>query len=331
MKFLRTFENLKQIILATGCVVDNQFLDDYVNLIRNNLSTENISRVTQRHHFIPASAYATTNECSARNYANRDAQNFKVNLTFYDHLKAHYLLIQCSKTLAFAAANASALSFMYNNLKLAQKDGVVAHLETEEEIASAYKYTKDKQAEESAALGKKPFDLAALNQERLLGKVAIHNESSHMHKYVTPEEATQLILNEGWKPGLRGCGTYCTVSKGNEFGIITQEELLIYLQNGWLYKAGGVASGATRLHAISPEAFEEKLVTTEEVPKRQKKVVRCCETGEIFSTVKALAKAFNLEAHYGTLADTLRASGKRGKPKQQKLFGNTFEYCWVEA
>ena len=328
MKFLRTFENLKQIILDTGCVVDNQFLNDYVNLIYNNLSTENISRVTQRHHFIPASAYEDIKENSPRSLANRDVQNFKVNLIFYDHLRAHLLLVQCGKTLSFIAANAAAVSLMYNNLKRAQKDGIVQSLNTDQEVALAYKYIKDKQAEEVLKSGKKPFDLVALNRNRLTGKVAIHNKVSY--SYVTPEEATQLILNEGWKPGLKSCGQYCTVNKDGNSGIIRTAELLTYLQNGWSYQSGGVAAGAKRLHIYDVE-FKEEQLKSEQVTSRQKKAVRCCETGEVFPTIKALAKAFNLEAYYGTLADTLRASGKRGKPKQQKLFGKTFEYCWVEV
>lgn len=314
MKFLRTFENLKQIILATGCVVDNQFLNDYVNLICNNLSTKNIRQVTQRHHFIPACAYEDTKEASSRSLANRDVQNFKVNLIFYDHLKAHLLLAQCGKTLSFIVANTAAVNLMYNKLKRAQKDRIVQNLNTDQEVALAYKYVTEKQVEET---GKKPFDLVALNHNRLTGKVAVHNEFSY--SYVTPEEATKLILNEGWKPGLKNCGQYCTVNKDGNSGIIRTAELLTYLQNGWSYQSGGVAAGTKRLHMYDAEFNGQ-----------QKKAVRCCETGEVFPTIKALAKAFNLEAHYGTLAETLRASGKRGKPKQQKLFGNTFEYCWVE-
>lgn len=328
MKFLRTFENLKQIILDTGCVVDNQFLDLYIELIIKNLTTSNISHVTQRHHFIPASAYEFSDGESARSLANRDSKNFKVNLKFYDHIKAHYLLIQCGKSLSFISANASAVSFMYNNLKIAQREGIVSQLETAEEIAKAYKYVKDKQAEEAIKSEKKPFDLVAWNQNRLTGKVAVCNGDTYL--YVTPEEATNLILNEGWKPGIKGNGSYYTVSKGEESGIVKKSELTTYLKNGWTYQAGGVIAGATRLHVFDSEP-QEQVITLEQVSKHQKKVVRCCETGEIFPTVKALAEAYNLKAQYSALTESLRAKGDRRILKQQKLFGKTFEYCWVEA
>ena len=93
--------NLKTVLLEYNIVIDNKYLDDYIKLVENNILTAKEKFKTQKHHVIPVVYYQHTNNTATRKMAmeiaDQDQQNFKVNLTFKDHLYAHYLLSMCAK------------------------------------------------------------------------------------------------------------------------------------------------------------------------------------------------------------------------------------------
>ncbi len=90
---------LKDLLLATGYFLDNEYLDEYVELLKHNHIDG--KHYTELHHAIPVAFYklmATKplSRAEAKKIAEADPQNFKVNLLYRDHCKAHYLLYFCT-------------------------------------------------------------------------------------------------------------------------------------------------------------------------------------------------------------------------------------------
>lgn len=152
---------------------------------------------------------------------------------------------------------------MYRTLQEAIEDGIVSKLETEEEINSAYRYLKEKKASvrEKKAQAKnktriessKKFDIAAFSAKTRTGSVVPHKDKEII--YVSPEEATKLVLSGEREPGrtlkqydiLKG---YFIISKdGQSCVVCSKDTLLEYLKAGWLYCAKGFKSGIPYLNA----------------------------------------------------------------------------------
>lgn len=139
---------LKKLLLDTGLVVDNQYLDEYVELIINNYDTIKIKNITQEHHSIPVFCYFSTasdlttaaKRKKAVKIANSDLNNKRVHLVYSDHVKAHFLLMRCGKPYSFILSNANASMLMLDLIRPAVSEGIVANLETDENIQKAYEY-----------------------------------------------------------------------------------------------------------------------------------------------------------------------------------------------
>lgn len=248
-------EVLKQKLLELDLVVDNEQLDLYVELIAKSLRAKAVKNLTQKHHFIPVSSY-TGERAELKRVADADENNFTVNLTFFQHLSAHIFLLGCSKSFKMLSDNAGAVNLMYRMLQEAVEDGVVSRLETEEEINSAYSYLKEKKAQARPKTTREPakkFDIAAFSAQTRAGNVVIHKDKEII--YVSPEEATKLVLSGEWEPGrtlkqydiLKG---YFVISKDGQSCVVrSKDTLLEYLKTGWLYCAKGFKSGIPYLNA----------------------------------------------------------------------------------
>lgn len=96
-------EQLKQTLLNYNLVIDNEYLQLYLDLLKQNLNnTKNDS--TQQHHAIPVIYYRKLYKLpferarlKANAYAEADPNNFIVNLKYTDHLLAHCYLTLCAK------------------------------------------------------------------------------------------------------------------------------------------------------------------------------------------------------------------------------------------
>jgi hypothetical protein len=146
---------IKRALLATGLVEDNQYLDEYVELVINNLDTPKTKGATQEHHIIPVFCYATddtnirvgkfSSESNKRRrellkLANADSTNKRLQLNFSDHIKAHILLTKCGKSYPFILNNANACVLMLNLARKAVDDNIVQDLSSDENIQKAYSY-----------------------------------------------------------------------------------------------------------------------------------------------------------------------------------------------
>lgn len=83
--------NIKQIFINTNLFIDNKYLDNYCNLILENLETLPIKFRTQEHHILPRHVF------KVRDLEVDESSNNKVHLLFRDHILAHYYLALCSR------------------------------------------------------------------------------------------------------------------------------------------------------------------------------------------------------------------------------------------
>lgn len=102
---------LKEYLLSLGCFIDNQFLDEYLELVRQPFSNFSYS---EKHHIIPVSFYITDYSVDrhlVEAIALKDPNNKLVRLSYSDHFYAHWLLYKCT-TGKVKSANAKTIIAM---------------------------------------------------------------------------------------------------------------------------------------------------------------------------------------------------------------------------
>jgi hypothetical protein len=92
--------NLKEALLSFDGVIDNEYLDQYVELVSSTFSFSDLD-YTERHHVIPVAFYRAKHLCSSRSdaefdFANKDTRNKLAILRYRDHCLAHWLLTKCT-------------------------------------------------------------------------------------------------------------------------------------------------------------------------------------------------------------------------------------------
>lgn len=83
-------EFLEKRLLTSLCLERNEYFEKYTNLILENISRKPVKFLTERHHIIPSYYYKDLGIKKDNSVDN------VVNLTFKDHVLAHYYLSQCS-------------------------------------------------------------------------------------------------------------------------------------------------------------------------------------------------------------------------------------------
>ena len=94
--------NLKEALLSFDGVIDNEYLDQYVNLVNNTFSFSD-QNYFEKHHVIPVSFYYKQRDPTMSysqhryNIVNADTRNYLVRLPFKQHCLAHWLLCKCTE------------------------------------------------------------------------------------------------------------------------------------------------------------------------------------------------------------------------------------------
>ena len=138
---------LKETLLKYN-FIDNVYLDEYVDLMLNNYGTKLKKGCTQKHHVVPVSCYFndsldfTSHRIEALQIASSDDNNYIVNLSYSDHLKAHTLLCKCSESIIQIISNAKACDLMLRTLRPALDAGIVPDLLSAENQQTAYEYVR---------------------------------------------------------------------------------------------------------------------------------------------------------------------------------------------
>jgi len=92
---------MKEKLIKLGFVIDNEYLDKYCDLIQRNLITKKEKFKTQAHHIIPRYTKLNNNEI--------------VNLTYKDHILAHYYLCFCSSNNKYKFANENTIIHIFGH------------------------------------------------------------------------------------------------------------------------------------------------------------------------------------------------------------------------
>lgn len=119
-------------------IVDNEFLDKYVQLIERNRRTSRFNHNMNTHHIIPKSWYKLHDKTIDNTISNL------VNLTYRNHVLAHYFLCLCTEgEFQFANELAFMLLISRKNLNISEKL-LVQELPLYNNIYESY-YQKKKQ------------------------------------------------------------------------------------------------------------------------------------------------------------------------------------------
>jgi hypothetical protein len=92
-------QKIKKLLVGLDGIVDNTYLDSYCSLIKETEHQERESFKTAKHHIIPVCYFKYKHTCKTRKEALQFANagpNRIVNLTYDQHIMAHYYLSQCS-------------------------------------------------------------------------------------------------------------------------------------------------------------------------------------------------------------------------------------------
>lgn len=107
------YENLKT---TNEFNVNSDYFLKYINLIANNINNVKDELFTDCHHIIPRSYYKQYGLEICNEKWNL------INLTFTDHILAHYYLFNCCINTDLKQKNAAAVAFMYGKLPKSEKE-----------------------------------------------------------------------------------------------------------------------------------------------------------------------------------------------------------------
>jgi len=264
---------LKEQLLQTGCVTDNEYLQLYEELINANLQTKSEKFKTQQHHSIPCACY------DSRESANRDSKNLKVHLLFKDHILAHYYLCLCAKESKFRYKMIAAVEFALGKSKNITNQDIVASMKdwllNNEAFQTIYEeYAKirfDRLRTPEAREKARQALLGHTTSEETRRKISAANTG----RQKTPEELEKLSKSlkgrKAWNKGkpANNKGRKCIYNPTTQKELyICLEQLQEYLDRGWQL---GQLHGRGRTTGTRSRS------------------IRCIDTNEVFPMIKIAA------------------------------------------
>ena len=223
----------KKQLLDLSIFENNEWLDKYINLINSNINTDKIKFITQKHHIVP--------RCYYQHYKIivDNSNDNTVNLTYRDHILAHYYLYKCSKDW-FTYSTLASLFFLLKRFTLVESNKETADKKlsnlSEEDILKLIPdldklRIENKKQESLKRRGGKWVNNGEVQQyvsgkdlEKFLlenatfsvGKLPLTEEQKIMLQQRTPVNIGRIVINNG---------------VNNKF--ILPEELDSYLIDGW--------------------------------------------------------------------------------------------------
>lgn len=269
---------LKEQLLQTGCVVDNEYLRLYEELINTNLQTKQEKFKTQQHHSIPCACYASRSE------ANKDLQNIKVNLLFKDHILAHYYLCLCAKESAFRYKMIAAVEFALGKSK---------NLTNQEIVTSMKDWLLNNEAFQSAY-----EEYAKIRFDRLRTPEAREKARQALLGHKTSEETRRKISE---------------ANRGRQYSMETKAKISAASKGRKAWNKGKPANNKGRVGIYHPDTLKELYIMPEQLDEyliegwvtghlhgrgrttgTRSRSIRCIETGEVFPMVKVAASTMHI-------------------------------------
>ena len=207
---------LKQKLIDSKCAVNNAYLDDYVHLIVQNKTTKATKGSTQLHHIIPKSYFK---------YKKIDIDHSSdniVNLSFSDHILAHYLLMNCAYCEHYRNCNAYAIQFLTGNIvsDIDVSDRALAvHQQAYQEsmkIISANNVMNNKEIKDKHD---------AIMRSDIVRQKISQSMKDYVSKFGSKNQSAHL------KSGTRGL---IYVNKDGDYTAIQADKLSAYEAQGWV-------------------------------------------------------------------------------------------------
>jgi hypothetical protein len=275
--------NLKEALLSFDGVIDNEYLDRYIELVSGTYSfSEN--DYTEKHHVIPALFYQDrkTSNLSVWQFRHSiveaDQRNSIVLLLFKDHCKAHWLLYKCTLG-RIRAANAIAFCTMTSS-----KNKLLSGLSAAE--YQELQRIKDELKANSGHYWTKEQDEWLITNS---DNYTIKECAEILSRSYGAVRARRLVL---------GLTTRASV-KALQCDVLDTQQDVITRENAWLlqnYLTTSVEECCEILGLTKTTLYNRALSLGLKRGYGQctKGAVRCITTGEVFKSANAAAKHFGL-------------------------------------
>lgn len=207
-------EEIKKYLLSLNLVYNNEYLDLYFQVIKNNIETKWEKYKTQKHHIIPLFVYKKIYSLNKREEAeNKKYTNWSVTMSYKEHLLCHYYLCLCAKHNWFLYGNYKALSYILENKTFKTND-------LQEELKSnLYDFINN-------------LDYYSQIKEKANIIQAEKSSKSKKGKKRTEEQKQRIKLAVRKERNERG--KTVRVFKGDSEKLVPIKDLDTYIENGWL-------------------------------------------------------------------------------------------------
>lgn len=196
--------SIKELLLNTGCFEENQYLDEYVSLIEQNISTAPEKFKTQRHHIVPQQCYKHLGYDMVADKPFIDRSSNLVNLLYKDHIKAHYYLSLCASDGDVRYANLYSFYRMVhtNPHKFDMSDlNLLEHFQQlQEEYQRENSHRATKRLTGTTVSDETKRKIGATNKKRYTSIKYVFIHKGTVNKKC-PESELETYLNDGWERG----------------------------------------------------------------------------------------------------------------------------------
>lgn len=238
--------NLKQILLSYNVLLDNEYLDAYVNLVVSNLGNSSGPGI-QKHHIIPVKYYAHGRKLTrtqAVKLADSDKNNFCINISRELHAVAHCYLALASKECWFTALNLAAIGLLgYDN---SDPKLLLNQIKTNSMPKAKRCWIHRGDQNKNINISYLPAYLESgwslkSNNRHKQKKQAKTEKSIWMHLQADKQKVqiSQILdyLKLGYLPGMSDDSNrqYCYINNSVEIKKVSIDSLRFYLESGWKY------------------------------------------------------------------------------------------------
>ncbi len=321
--------NIKSSLLETGLFIDNEYLDKYVELIVSNKNTPKISNVTFSHHIIPVYVYKLLCQPVDNTRLNR------VNLSYTNHMLAHFYLAKCASTNEGFYANACALFYIFPKLPT-QDSELIEKMIPIEEIEVKRRRLQSERSSGRIVLPSTRQKISEAN------KLKFGNDT---YKYVkkgdvvtkVPSSKFQQFIDEGWEPGTNRNYTawnkgitasdemrkrFSEAKKGRVWithptkgdKLTSKEEATLLESQGWIRGRGAAARRAISLGSYG------KAPTCVAHTKETKRKIGLSNSGGVYVNKDGVLKHISTDE----LTEYISSGWHKGG-----LHTTRGKYCWV--
>lgn len=240
-------EQLKQTLIETCVLLDNEYLDKYVQLIHENAFTPKERFKTQRHHIIPRCFYQENGL-----KVNNDTSNL-VNLLFKDHILAHCYLVLCSPETVFKYHNMVAVYHIANHRgydKITPKDLEEFQLAYEKSREICYKYNPMFIEEH------KNYHDSVMRSQEVHNKLSASMKAYRAEHPFSEEHRRKLSLSA--KGNQKCLGRKKIYDANGKIKFVKEKDLEKYLNEGWVEAKNKSVYGIEEHHSYKKDINEVK-------------------------------------------------------------------------